>query len=425
LLWQFFLRVTLYSIMLEYISVKTLRLSIAMTFSKKKHLLKLVFIFLATLMPVNVYAQFEEEEDPNEVKWERFESVTNIFTTKFPQKYKYKVFPFRFNEDTIAFSGEIASTLDGQDKTNEKSILIRVMQTFGDPISKKEVKKILDKEAKKYIESIRSTGGTVLTNEDFVYNGFSAKRLYITYKEKGEKFGMRMNIFLTDYSKIEQVLSGPAKSMYSYRSDDFFSSIKLYDGITRSEKTAPFARGWKSVTSKNNVFTVKLPPKNPDYTPISPTLKASKKKEYLFFEFTDPVRDESLFYSVYSYKLGKAATYELSKNILFSSHITKFVKNASIDHLKTENSFIDGVNVMSTKLVVPSPAKFPYIDTILLEARYKNDTVVVQEIMTTAGHARVGLPKNLMASLKFHPEKYKYTPRKKKSKKKKNDDAKK
>ncbi len=364
-------------------------------------------------MPNNVLAQFKEDDDTNEVKWERFESVTGVFTAKFPQKYKYKIFPFRFNKDTVAFSGEILSTLDGQKDSNEKSILIKVVQTFGDPLTSKEIKKKLNDEAQKYVQSIKSIGGTVLTNEDYVHNGIKAKRFYITYMDNGEKFGMRMIIYMTDYSKIEQVLSGPAKTMYSYRSDDFFSSIKLHDGITVLDEPAPFARGWNEVTSKNNVFTVKLPPKNPDYTPNPPTLKASKKKEYLFFEFIDPVRDESMFYSVYSYRLKKKATYELTKNILFSSHITKFVKNASIDHLKVENSIIEDTNVMSTKIVVPPPAKFPYINTILLEARYKNNTIVIQEIMTTAGHARSGLPKNLMATLKFHPEKYKYIPRKK------------
>ncbi len=378
-------------------------------------------------MPANVFAQFEEnEEDKNEVKWERFESMTGVFTTKFPQKYKYKIYPFRFNEDTVAFSGEIASTLDGQDKTNEKSILIKVTQTFGDPLTRVEVDSILNSEARKYIKSMRSVGGVVIANESIKHNGFFGKRLYITYTENGQKYGMRMNIFLTDYSKVEQVLTGPAKTMYSYRSDDFFSSLKLHDGITSIEKPAPFARGWREVTSKNNIFTVTLPPKNLDYAPMEPTLKSSKRKEYLLFEIVDPVRNQSLFYSVYSYKLKEKASYEMAKNILFSSHVTKFVKNASIDHLKTENSFVDGINVMFTKLIVSSPARFPYIDTIMLEARYKDDTVVVQEIMTTAGHARSGLPRNLMSTLKFHPEKYKYTPSKtKKVKKEKSDDTKK
>ncbi|MGN7438052.1 MAG: hypothetical protein ACTHOO_05340 [Alcanivorax sp.] len=386
-----------------------------MTIFHKKHLLYFLIAFSLFIPTLSAQAQFPEEADEDEVKWERFESLTGVFDTKFPQQYKYKVFPFRFNEHTVAFSTEIISSLDGKEATKDKSILIKATQTFGEPLTRSDVKKILNQEVQRYAQSVRSIGGTVLTNEDITYKEFPGKRLYITYYENGEKYGIRIRIYLTDYSKVEQVLTGPAQTMYSYRSDDFFDSLKLYDGITQVEDPMPLGEGWNTVTSKNNIFTTKLPPRNFDYTPLPPSFKSSSTRDTMNFEFFDPVRNENMFFGIYAYKFKNKATYERAKNILFASHVTKFVQNASIDSLKTENSIVDGVNIMSTKLIITPPKKFPHINTVLLEARYKSDTVIVQEILTNAGHSRSGFPKLLLDLLEFHPEKYSYTPKKKKS----------
>ena len=389
-----------------------------MTIFHKKHLLYFFIAFSLFIPTLSAQAQFPELENDDEIKWERFESLTGIFDTKFPQEYKYKIFPFRFNETTTAFSTEIISSLDGKEATKDKSILIKAVQTFGESLTRKEIDKILDDETRKYASSVRSIGGTVLANEEITYNNYPGKRLYITYYENGEKYGIRIRIYLTDYAKVEQVLTGPAQTMYSYRSDDFFESLKLYDGITQVQVPKPLGEGWKTVTSKNNIFSTKIPPKNLDYTPIPPSFKVSKNRESFHFEFIDPVRSESLFFGIYAYKFGAKATYEKAKNILFASHVTKFVQNASIDSLKTENEIEDGVNVMSTKLIISPPKKFPYLNTIFLEARYKNDTVVVQEILTNANHSRSGFPGLLLDLLDFHPEKYKHTPKQKSSPKK-------
>ncbi len=392
-----------------------------MMFCAKKNALKFLLILLFSFVPVVAHAQFQEDkEDKEEMKWERFESATGVFATKFPKLYIYKIFPFRYNKTDVAFSTEIVSSLDGGSATKDKSIMIRAVQTFGDEITSGEAKKILESEARRYAHSVRSIKGKVLANEEVKYNDFLGRRLYITYLENGIKYGMRIRIYITDYSKIEQVLTGPARTMYSYRSDDFFNSIKLFDGMNQLEEPVELGGGWINYTSKNNIFSVKLPPKNSDYSPALPAFKASRTSESMNFEFHDPVRNQKVIYGAYSYKIGQKATYENAKNILFANHITRFVRNASIDSLKTENDIIDGVNIMSTKLIITPPRKLPYINTVFLEVRYQGDTIVVQEILTSAGHARSELPKLLLESIGFHPEKY---ARASKKKVKKSDDA--
>ena len=374
-------------------------------FFDKTHRAHVIIFLFFCLLSHPVFAQYEVPST-EDVQWERHESISGIFETKFPKKHRYNIYPFRFNENGIAFSVEILSALDSRPPTKNRNIFVRAVQTFGDELRRRTMKKILEREAEKYVQSIKLMGGKILANEDVKHNGFKGKRIYITYKENGEKFAMRIRIFMTNRSKVEQVLTGPAESVYSYRSDDFFNSLKLFDGITTFDSKVAFAEGWNTYTSPNNIFSTKLPAQNKDYTPKPPSTKSTGKTERMFFEIIDPVLNESVLYNVYTYKLRKTATYESAKNILFVSHVKRFVQNASINSLKTDNTIEDAVHVMATKLIISPPKKHPHITNVLFEVRYKDDTVIIQEVLSSAGHERSGITKLMIEQLDFHPHKY-------------------
>lgn len=345
--------------------------------------------------------QQEKEE------WERHVSLSGIFDTKFPQKYKYKLYPFRFNNENIAFSTEILSSLDGNIENKNKTIFIKAVQTFGDYISLKQAKKILEQEADKFVKSAEEMGGSVLVNEEIQHNEFPGRRIYFTYTDNEEKLGMRIRIYMTNYAKIEQILTAPASAMYSYRSDDFFESIKLYDGITKLEEPEKFAAGWTDYTSNNKSFTVKLPPVNSDYTPSPPQFTASPAKESMHFKFVDPVVGETVFYNIYSYKLNKQISYDLAKRILFTQHVKKYVENASIESLETKSSINNHIYDMSSRLIISPPKDRPYLSSLLLKMQYAGDSAIVQEIISSSNHVSTGLPDLLLKeTLTYHPEKY-------------------
>ncbi len=343
-------------------------------------------------------------------EWEFHESVTGVFETKFPQKYKYKIFPFQFNDKGVAFSAEISSTLDGSSGTKEKSILIKTVQTFGDELSAMTVKKALERSANKYVRSAKSIGGYVITNEDIKFNGFLGKNIYISYTSNGEKIGLRIMVYMTNYAKVELVLTGPANTMYSYRSDDFFNSVKLFDGRTKlSEKEMEkgLGVGWITYPSPNNVFTVKLPPKNQDYAPELPRFKASPSQENMEFVITDPVLNENVFYNVSSY-IGKTPyKRETALKTLFSKHISRFIENAKMSDLNVEQIELnDGTQLIKTKIIVTPKRNLPYINTIFFEIRYKDGTMVIQEFLCGPKHAPSNLHKTLFSQLEFHPDRY-------------------
>ena len=362
------------------------------------------------LASLNAAAQFEVPVgDGEEVKWERHESVSGVFETKFPQNYQYKVFPFRFNNEKVAFSVDILSSPDGHKITKDNNIMIHAAQTFGKSLTTKQAKKILSRESEKYISSAEKIGGLVIENKDIEYKGFLGKNIYITYlNENGEKFGTHVRLYVTDYSKIEQVLTTSMQNIHTYRSDDFFESLKIYDGITSLAKPKKFGNGWDVYTSKNNVFTVKLPPVNADFLPYPPRFKTKPTHEKMYFSFVDPVTQEVIYYNVYSYKLDRTANYTIAKRILFSQHVKKYVRTASIDGFKTDGIAGKQTNIINARLIISPPKSKPYLTTLLLNGQYKDNIVVVQEILSSTNHAKSKLPLLLQNSLKFHPEQYKY-----------------
>ncbi len=363
----------------------------------------------------------EKKKKAEEIHWEIHKSITNIFETKFPQKYKYKIFPFQFNNNTVAFTLEIAASLDKDTAgKKEKSILVKAMQTFGEELSYREVENILTRETQKYKQAAKAMGGKLLTNENIKHDGFLGKKFYISYKSKGITYGLRIIVYITNYSKIEQVLSGPANSMFSYRAGDFFDSMKLYDGITKKEN--PLGVAWVEYPSKNNIFTAVLPPKNSDYTPTLPEFSATPKRGKMTFQIYDPVRMENVKYNIYSYKNNKKFSKKQIQSILFSGHISKFVKNAGADNLKTENKIIDGVTTMRTKLIITPTKEFPDVTTVFFEAKFKDNILVVQEFLSGNAHANSKLNRTLFSLMKFHPEKYKAVETEKQPKKRPPDE---
>lgn len=369
-------------------------------------LLLTMFIINTDLMAQNP----ETQEDNEKIKWERHDSITGIFKTKFPKSYKYKIYPFRYNNNTTVFSTQILAALDGGEPSSKNNIMIRAVQTFGGQLTLYRTSRILDRAAERYAASAKAMNGHVVTNENYTYQDFLGKHIYITYTEDGEKYGIRIRILMTDYAKIEQVLTGTVGTLYAYKAEHFFNSIKIFDGVNKSTKPGKFAVGWIKTPSKNNIFTIMLPPLNSNYTPHPAEMKATPNKERLRFRFVDPVTDEGVIYNVYSYKMGQLANYEIAKQILFSSHVRKYIKKADISSLKTTNAINGSTKIMSTVLNINPPKKLPFVNTLILNLQYKDDTVVVQEILTNKRYREEGLPKLLADNLKFHPEKYKYIP---------------
>lgn len=393
----------------------------------------IIYIALLLLTPVTVYAQNPtEQEVPQEpsITWERHESITGIYETKFPEVYSYNVFPFQYNDTNIAFHAEIFANINDtpEDKEeNEQSVFIRSLHTIGSEMSYDRAKTTLERLSKKYIKIARALKGQVLENEDFDHNGYLAKKIYITYNKNTEdrdadimtdpsdRVAMRIRLYTTNYAIIEQVVTGPAIGMYSYKVSDFLKSIKLIDGIGKADM--PLGTGWREHVSKTKTFTVSLPPKNKDYTPHDISFKAAKSRERAHYKIIDPVADKELHYLITMYKMGRVPTNRDIKNMLMKNHISKFLDNLEDTTLSMKKFERDGHTIYETSVVVSPIKSLPYISHISYEVAVKDRFVLVKEFFNGAYHQNSGIHDTFFKMTKFHPENY-TEPKKKKPAKK-------
>ena len=371
--------------------------------------LALTCILSLSMSPAISYAQDHNVARAGKKKekeeLEIHKSITNIFDVKFAKEYKYKIFPFQFNNDSVAYTVEIVSPMVKK-ISNNKNIIVKAAQTFGSELTQKDAKIILERESEKYMQSADDIGGTVMVNEDILDNGFAGKEIYITYTDRGKKYGLRIKVYVTNFSKVEQVINAPISNIYSYKSNDFFDSIRLHDGITK--KANPLGVGWVDYTAKNKIFTVTLPPVNSEYTPNPPRLSTkTATSEILDFEIKDPVTEDSVFYKATSYKSKKKFGTNSVKHIIVNSHLSRFVNGSKIKKLATEESIIDGTKILRTRLIIAPNKKFPGINVIFVEAHYKGNTLVIQEFSCASRYVKSDLHNTLFSLMKFHPDKYK------------------
>ena len=384
---------------------------------KYRFLLILLFI---CIIPQNSAAQYledhlQEDNKEDEIKWQLHESKSGIFSVRFPAKYKYKIFPFQYNENNIAFTTEIIAPLKGDEATENNIVSIKATHTLGGAFSEKRTRNILKKVSAKYVAIAKGLDASVLTNEPIKHKGFLGHKIHMVFDSDGEKHGMRLHILVTNQAIIEMIVTAPRDGLFSYRIDDFFNSITPIDGIVTQNN--PLGVGWIPNTSTNNIFTAHLPPKNSEYTPVLASFQANSRIERMKYEIVDPVLKYKSFFNVTSYKIGRNVTKNYVTSLLFSKHVVTFVPNASQKSLKIDEVTVNGLKTLRVKLIIAAPKSLPYLNTMALEAHYKGDTILVKEFLSGPQHARSQLGDTFFSLIDFHPEKYTKPPEPKKAKK--------
>lgn len=342
------------------------------------------------------------------VTWEFHKSLTGAFDVRFPSKYKVKSIPLRIDEKTVLFRNEIVATVgDGPDgKENQKVFLVKVDQSMGSLLKSKQIAKMLEVDAYKYKKAAQRAGGVMLANDQFTRDGFKGREMYITYGDGENKQGMRVKIMYTDISRVEMLLTGPSSSMYAFKSNDFFESLKLYDGPGKIDGTP--GENWKEYESPLGLFTLKLPDENNSFTAGPPKFAKEQKKERGRYVFIDPLLSYRTFFNFYGYKIDEKMNFDKVKTLLLSAHVAPYADKVRLEDLKIDTKTAeDGTYATVTTLVRMRPLeKYPYINTVLLQAIFNDHGVVVLEFLGANTHVDTPLGKTLFSLVKFHPEKY-------------------
>lgn len=384
--------------------------------------LKKIFCFLftgllittlsaSTLLAQNKNEMTREERDLlsselAKLDWALHKSATGTFEVKFAREYQYRVFPLQINEDTLVFSSEISADLKSSnpDIYNSK-IIVKAVQTFGQFFVEEGIKEVFEKTLQEYELTAKAIGGKVTQDLEIKHRGFPGKEIVISYQQNGEPYGMRIRIYLTDYSKVEQVLTGPAHVLYTYRAQDYFDSMTPRDGITRVKGLEP-AYGWKTYTSPNKVYSIKLPPKNKDYTPREPEFSFRGASDFMTYYVTDPIHKQNINLNIRSYAARGSLSIENIKKLILANHVSKYVKNAAKNALKLERFTKDGVVYMKAKVGVNAPPNMPYANTLSIHAMFKGSHAIVAEYLSTTNHAQTEFDEMLFSQIDFHPENF-------------------
>lgn len=342
------------------------------------------------------------------VTWEFHKSLTGAFDVRFPSKYKMKSIPLRIDDKTVLFRSEIvASVGEGPEgKENQKVFVVKVDQTMAPRLKSKEIKKLLEVDTFRYKKSAQRAGGVVLSNDPADMDGFKGREMYITYGDGEDKQALRVKIMYTDTSRIEMVLTGPASSMYAFKSNDFFDSLKPYDGPGKIDGT--LGENWVDYESPLGLFTLRLPPEENSYTAGPPKFVHEAKKERGRFVFVDPILSYKTFFNFYGYKIEEKMNFDKVKTLLLSAHVAPYADKVRLEDLKIDTKTSeDGSYGMVTTLVRMRPLeRYPYINAVLLQALFNDEGVVVLEYLGANGFVEMPLSKTLFSLVKFHPEKY-------------------
>lgn len=342
------------------------------------------------------------------VTWEFHKSLTGAFDVRFPSKYKMKSIPLRIDEKSVLFRTEIVATGgEGPDgKANQKVYLVKVDQSMATRLKKKDITKLLEVDAYKYKKSAQNSGGEVVSSEPIKFEGFVGREMYVTYGDGDNKQGVRVKIMYTDVSRIEMVLTGPASSMYAFKSNDFFNSLKVYDGPGKVDGTP--GENWQDFESPLGLFTLRLPPPDNSFTAGPPKFAHDGKKEKGRFAFVDPILKYKTFFNFYGYKINEKMNFDKVKTFLLTAHVAQYADKIRLEDLKIDTETApDGSHGKVTTLVRMRPLeRYPYINTILIQALFNDNGIVVLEFMGANTHVETPLGKNVFSLVKFHPEKY-------------------
>jgi len=336
--------------------------------------------------------------------WEFHRSISGAFEVRFPKKYKQKIRTLRQTKNNVIYRNEYIAEI-GNDPERYKNLLyvIKVEQTIGLPLSFKTIKRIVEAKTNEYVTGMQKNGAVLRSIKKIDQNGAFGKELFFTYEENGIDMGFRVKMVHSDVSRIEQVLTGPTEQIYSYRSNDFFESLKIFDGY--STKPGDFEKEWEKHTSPRNIYTVLTPPKN-DFFNFGPfEFKKSKKVEKGEMTFKDPLLNNRTYYSTFGYKMDKPFNERNIKSFLFRNHMSKYGANfASTDKLNFNvKKYKDRIIVTAGLSVIP-PKSRPYANTVYFHGTFKGQYALIQELEGNKNTIMAPFMMSLLSLVDLHPE---------------------
>lgn len=352
----------------------------------------LLATFLIGALPTNAQAQ----------SWDKYRDEDGLFHVLIPENYKIKEKTLRVSDNQVVISKELTASVDQSiyKKNAVKQYIVKYDQTFSHMIDDKQIPQLINVEVGKYIDYYTAYGGVVREKKIASFAGYPGAELIISFRDKERGLqGIRARIMFSSTTKVEQIVIGPEDSMFSHRTKDFFGSLRLEDGRTALE--GDFIEEWEAETSPFQLSSNLIPPRADPYVPSKVKVVNTDRVERMSMKFLDPVFNYTLFYNIYGYRFGTLLTTENVQKVIMDKHLKKFKVN--IAELKFAATSKGKYPVLSTKMHFASPEKYPYMNTIRINAYYFGNFLAIQEMVGNNIHVESSFGKNLQRYYKFHP----------------------
>ena len=336
--------------------------------------------------------------------WTTYKSDTGAFTTLFPSDKKISRAFVRLEDANAAFSEEMSAVLDQRPYRNTvKRYVLKLDQTIGPALTKEEIEVLLDNEVETYKQYYAPMGGVLNDLKKGNFAGYPGREIYISYNdpEFGPQ-GIRAVFALTDVSKVAQIIMGSDDTIYAYKTKDYFASLGLWRGLSKVAD-GKFATGWKPYTVPSQIFTVDLPPVNPPFVLSDPKLAVKGRSEIITDIFSDPVRQQKIFYTVTSHKFTAPLTFKDAEQVILSEHLNKY--KISMRGLQFARNPDGKVPVITLESAIVPPNDRPYANYVRLRAYFYGPYMIVQEMVGSATLVRSEFINYTMAQIEFHPQK--------------------
>lgn len=335
--------------------------------------------------------------------WTEYMSPTGIFEVTIPDLYRTDIDQIRNNAFTVISAEELFASIDQRPyKPGIKNYIVRFDQTFGPSLTKEEKGRFLERDIESYVSLYAPRGGVLQSRFPRRLHEYNGAEITMTYNDPETGLqGLRAAIFYTDNSRIEQILTGPADLLTAVRSEQFFQSLDIENGITQQKGS--YEDLWLYHTSPLKIFTVLLPPDDNPYVARAPRIQSAGDEEKISFIFNDPVRRQKVFYNIYGHRTEEPLTYQTAEDFLLHRHVAKYLKVPK--GVIVERGQSGKVPRLETYFNVSPHKKFPFIEAVKLRAFFFKNYIMVQEIVASELLMDTEFINNAIKQIEFHPDK--------------------
>lgn len=239
--------------------------------------------------------------------WPFFRSHAKMYEVEFPSKPETVRSSMRVSADSVLHTEQMSLRFPAGPESAkvrpEVSYAIRMDQSFGPPIGHRETPAELEKAVKQYIDSYAAKGGKVTKLEDYPRDGYKGKTIWIDVPVGAVTQTVRINVFMHERTRIQQVTISPKDISEHYTVSQFFHSLRLYKGEIANK--GEIEKDWVlHKLDEKGLFTVRMPPAAPPMLAQEPTVKTVKHHRFVGGTFLDSARNEKMIFKANLYDYG-------------------------------------------------------------------------------------------------------------------------